>query len=347
MAMDHKISEVTGGNKSIDDLLALLGQRYGKEKQRFYREDMLSALKEVTGQNLSDFYMMYFSEEVSPELPPVDNYMSEYLGHFKKWLDYQLTSQTYMNWAKGFRTMFLVDLEISLFSPVGYGTDEHSAATASGLYKLDGFRKVIGDSKSITKEKVIATLSSLTGVDHSDFFEFYTSMGVTPSVSEIIAWLNNETACNVTLSSGSDGFDSKSATGVVSVTTSPSSCTWTSVSNNSWVTITSGDSGSGNSMVSYTISANNGPARTGTITIGGQIFTVTQNAPVYNLKGDLDNDGTITMADAIIALQVMAEMQPSALRSDYSTANTDVSGDGKVGMSELFYILQKVVGTRQ
>jgi hypothetical protein len=65
----------------------------------------------------------------------------------------------------------------------------------------------------------------------------------------------------------------------VSVTTASATCTWTAVSNNpSWITITGGASGTGPGTVTYSITANNGPARTGTITIGGQTFTVTQAA---------------------------------------------------------------------
>ncbi len=50
-------------------------------------------------------------------------------------------------------------------------------------------------------------------------------------------------------------------------------------SNANWLTITSATSGSGNGTVSYTVAANNnGSARTGTLTIGPQTFTVTQAA---------------------------------------------------------------------
>ena len=85
-------------------------------------------------------------------------------------------------------------------------------------------------------------------------------------------------ACaSVSLSPGSDEFAATSALGVVTVTTPSSSiCSWTAASNDSWITITSGSSGSGNGTVGYSVAANNGFARTGTITIGGQTFTLTQ-----------------------------------------------------------------------
>ena len=62
-------------------------------------------------------------------------------------------------------------------------------------------------------------------------------------------------------------------------------CTWTATSNAAWLTITSGSSGNGNGNIAFTIAANTGPARTGTLTIGGQTFTVNQaNGCTYTLS---------------------------------------------------------------
>jgi hypothetical protein len=90
--------------------------------------------------------------------------------------------------------------------------------------------------------------------------------------------------CTYTISPGSDSFASINAQGVVNVTSSSSSCSWTAVSNASWITVTSGVSGSGNGIVGYSVATNNGFARTGTITIDGQTFTISQasaNANAY------------------------------------------------------------------
>jgi len=60
---------------------------------------------------------------------------------------------------------------------------------------------------------------------------------------------------------------------------------WTAVSSVGWITITGGASGTGSGVVSFTVQANTGPARTGTITIGGQVFTITQeSATATNLS---------------------------------------------------------------
>ena len=58
--------------------------------------------------------------------------------------------------------------------------------------------------------------------------------------------------------------------------TTENCCIWTATSNVSWITITSGNSGTGNGLVNYLVSANSGSQRIGTMTIGGQTFTVSQ-----------------------------------------------------------------------
>ena len=60
----------------------------------------------------------------------------------------------------------------------------------------------------------------------------------------------------------------------ISVTTG-SSCSWTSSTATTWITITSG-SGTGIKPVNYTVAANSGAARTGTMTVAGQTVTVNQ-----------------------------------------------------------------------
>ena len=61
--------------------------------------------------------------------------------------------------------------------------------------------------------------------------------------------------------------------------TTQSGCPWTATSNASWITITSGSSGSG--PVSYSVLTNTSTSqRTGTMTIAGQAFTVTQSGTV-------------------------------------------------------------------
>lgn len=75
-----------------------------------------------------------------------------------------------------------------------------------------------------------------------------------------------------TYAAGADG-----GAGVVTVT-SGAGCPWTAASNAPWITVTAGATGTGNGTVGFRVDATSGPPRTGSITIAGQMFTVTQSA---------------------------------------------------------------------
>jgi plastocyanin len=83
-------------------------------------------------------------------------------------------------------------------------------------------------------------------------------------------------ACTCTLAPASAGAPAAASSGSVMVTAG-SGCTWTAVSNSSFITVTSGATGSGNGTVGYNVAANpTTSSRSGSITIAGQTFTVTQ-----------------------------------------------------------------------
>ena len=79
----------------------------------------------------------------------------------------------------------------------------------------------------------------------------------------------------------SQNFSASGSNGIVNVSSS-GSCGWTATSNASWIGITSGASGTGNGTVGFTIAANTGAQRTGTLTIVGQTFTVMQDGTVLS-----------------------------------------------------------------
>ena len=84
--------------------------------------------------------------------------------------------------------------------------------------------------------------------------------------------------CTYSILPASQSFGSSGGTGSVSVSlTSGSGCTWTATSNVGWVSITSGNSGSGSGSVGYSVDVNNTTiSRTGTMSIAGETFTITQ-----------------------------------------------------------------------
>ncbi|MFN0100535.1 MAG: BACON domain-containing protein, partial [Bryobacteraceae bacterium] len=91
------------------------------------------------------------------------------------------------------------------------------------------------------------------------------------------------TACTYSLGQASQSFTSASGNGSVSVT-SPGGCGWQATTTYNWITITGGAIGAGNGTVSYAVAPNAGTTRrTGTITIAGQSYSVTQEPPTVAL----------------------------------------------------------------
>ncbi len=101
-----------------------------------------------------------------------------------------------------------------------------------------------------------------------------TAGGVTFTVNQAAT-----VACSYTLSPTSQSLPAAAGTGSFAVTPSAPSCAWTAASNASWITVTSGASGTGIGTVGFTVAANTATtARSGTITAGGVAFTVNQAA---------------------------------------------------------------------
>jgi len=59
------------------------------------------------------------------------------------------------------------------------------------------------------------------------------------------------------------------------------------------------------------------------------------------LRGDVDQDRDIDMADAVLALQVASGQTLAGIQ-----AVADVDGDGQIGTSEAIYVLQLLAGLR-
>ncbi len=73
------------------------------------------------------------------------------------------------------------------------------------------------------------------------------------------------TPARVTLRPGS--------TGTVSVAAGPA-CSWAAISRSPWITVTSGSTGSGNGLVTFSVAPNRPRNLGGTMIVAGQTFTV-------------------------------------------------------------------------
>jgi hypothetical protein len=125
----------------------------------------------------------------------------------------------------------------------------------------------------------------------------YNATGSESDYSMEVAY-NVPAACSFSLSPASQSYAASGGTGSVSVTAA-STCSWTAASSASWLTVTAGASGTGPGSVSFTIAANtNSSSRTASLTIGGQVFTVTQAAYAgsFSITSSAGSGGTISPA---------------------------------------------------
>jgi len=193
IALDREIRQATGGAKSLDDLLALLGRRYGVNRQHFTREDLIRAINEVAGADLTAFYSRYMQDRVG-DVPDIADVMAQYGDGYLAWIDEYTRPEQWGYAAKGKRTMFFVALEISM--TVGEGIEgDHAVIEGSGIFNLTEFgNRLRALKRTVTEADVIDVLSSITGRAEADFFDFYTIGSFRPSVVEINEWLSTPDA---------------------------------------------------------------------------------------------------------------------------------------------------------
>ncbi|MCE5265311.1 MAG: fibronectin type III domain-containing protein [Deltaproteobacteria bacterium] len=179
-------------------------------------------------------------------------------------------------------------------------------------------------------------------------------------------------SCTYAISPASQSFTAAAGSGTVTVTAT-AGCSWTATEAASWVTITSGASGTGNGTVRYTVAANTGAARSATMAVAGRSFTISQaaGACTYAISpasqtfaaaagsgtvavtatagcswtataGDINNDEHIDITDAVLVMQIMSQIMPA--QSVYKEAS--VNSFNRIGMGDLIYIMQCIATIR-
>ena len=180
--------------------------------------------------------------------------------------------------------------------------------------------------------------------------------------------LQNQTVCNFSVSQTSHSFSSSGGESTITIV-APSNCDFSAVSQVPWITVTSGNPGSGNTNVRFSVGANmSGPPRAGTIRIAGQNVSVAQNGfqpplsvPRHNLSLDFDGDGkmdysAIQSANGAMIWHNRLSTAGYAPISFGSFANdvpvpADYDGDGKTdvavwrGSNGTFYVLASETNT--
>ena len=163
------------------------------------------------------------------------------------------------------------------------------AQQTSGTYRFflhdyegeftDGIARSRATVQIFGSNGLLRTYVAPTGAgEYWNVFELNGQTGALTDINQLAAtppsFTCGGTACTYTLAPSSQSFAASGGTGSIAVTTQ-ANCARTATSNANWLTITGG-TGTGSGTVNYSVAANTGAARTGTISIGNATFTVTQ-----------------------------------------------------------------------
>ncbi len=142
--------------------------------------------------------------------------------------------------------------------------------------------------------------------------------------------------CNYSLSTTSISVGAGISNGSVNVAVN-AGCEWTAVSNDTWITITSGASNNGVGTTGFSVAANTGPARTGTITIAGLTVTVNQaSGCVYSLSSSSTNVSNANGTGSFALTTIAACNWTASSNAGWLTVNTPTSGSGSATINFSF-----------
>ena len=159
---------------------------------------------------------------------------------------------------------------------VGPGSSVTLSVTASGAGPLE-YQWFTGVSGNTASPVPAATASSLT-VTPSSTTSYWVRVRNSCGPMDSVAATVTVSACSYTVSPPSAAFAAGGGYGSLTVTTSPA-CTWsTSPAGDPWITLTSGQSGTGNGGVTFTVAANGGAQRSSSLTVAGTVIPISQNA---------------------------------------------------------------------
>jgi hypothetical protein len=153
----------------------------------------------------------------------------------------------------------------------------------------------------------------------------------------VVAYTHSAAPCTYSLGSSGQSIGASGGPGSVALT-AQSDCYWSASSNANWITLNAGStSGVGSATLQFTVAANAGAGRTGTLSVMGQTFTVTQAgtcsytvSPIAQSFPNGGGTGTTTVTAAAGCTWTAASSNTSWLNV---TSGASGSGNGTVGYS--------------
>jgi len=192
-----------------------------------------------------------------------------------------------------FKVFFIVTVVVLYSSPVTYACTVSISPISASFDSSGGNGSFEGDASTsnctwyaTSNDSWVVITSGVGGYHYDDDTVEYT-VAPNPSAiqregaivvgSEIHTITQSGIPCSYELSPTSKSFEASGDSASLNVL-APSGCAWTAVSNDTWITIYYGSSGSGNGAVYYTVEAKlTIGSRQGTLTIAGETFTISQS----------------------------------------------------------------------
>jgi CubicO group peptidase (beta-lactamase class C family) len=103
-ALDNEINTRTGGDKSLDDVMTSLYDRYGKTEERYELDDMLAIISSSTGLDLDPFFDTYLKSRTALPLVKImdtfgmDVYSNNYANEFYLTKDNEASAEEIARW---------------------------------------------------------------------------------------------------------------------------------------------------------------------------------------------------------------------------------------------------------
>jgi len=204
-------------------------------------------------------------------------------------------------------TLFVLVLGLALIVPAG---TVHSAQVTLAWDRntetdLAGYKVYYGTGSRVYNWFIDvgnATTCTVTGLADGSTYYFAATAYDGSGLESVYSSEVSKNTCTYSISPPSQSFTASAGTGTVTVSTQ-STCPWTASSGASWMTITSGSSGTGNGTIRYSLSANtSSSSRTVSSTMAGKILTVTQagtSGSTFTITASASSGGTISPSGAV------------------------------------------------
>jgi hypothetical protein len=232
-----------------------------------------------------------------------------------------------------------ISLGLMMLTSSGHSADITLAWNANSETDIAGYKVYYGTA-SQNYDWVLdigkVTTYTVTGLTSGSNYYFAVTAYDTSDLESTYSNQVSASACTYSISPQSENFTASGGTGFVRVSTQ-SGCSWTASSGVSWMTITSGNSGTGNGTVSYSISSNtNSSPRTASSTIARNTLTVTQagsSSTTYTITSSAGTGGTISPSGAVTVTKGTNRTFTITPISGYSISGVTVDGSsvGTVG----------------